>query len=46
MARLFSAQIADLSGALKVNPVKYVDKALKSFTKRVTNISSHLPESH
>ena len=41
---LFSAQMADLSGALKVNPVKYVDKAVKSVTKRVTNISSHLPE--
>ncbi|ACU88965.1 lipoate--protein ligase [Desulfomicrobium baculatum] len=41
---LFSSQMADLSGALKVNPVKYADKAVKSVTKRVTNISSHLPE--
>ncbi len=40
---LFSAQMADLSGALKINPVKYVDKAVKSVAKRVTNISSHLP---
>lgn len=41
---LYSAEMADLSGALKVNPVKYVDKAVKSIRKRVTNISSHLPE--
>lgn len=41
---LFSAQMADLSGALKVNPVKYADKAVKSVKKRVTNIASHLPE--
>ena len=41
---LFSSQMADLSGALRVNPVKYVDKAVKSVAKRVTNISSHLPE--
>ncbi|MGE4440677.1 MAG: lipoate--protein ligase [Desulfomicrobium sp.] len=40
---LFSAQMADLSGALRINPVKYVDKAVKSVAKRVTNISSHLP---
>jgi lipoate-protein ligase A len=40
---LFSAQMADLSGALKVNRAKYVDKAVKSVAKRVTNISSHLP---
>lgn len=41
---LFSAQMADLSAALKVNPAKYSDKAVKSVRKRVTNISSHLPE--
>lgn len=41
---LFSSQMADLSGALRINPVKYVDKAVKSVRKRVTNISSHLPE--
>jgi len=41
---LFSAEMADLSGALRVNPVKYKDKAVQSIRKRVTNISSHLPE--
>ncbi len=41
---LFSAQMTDLSGALKVNPVKYADKAVKSVKKRVTNIASHLPQ--
>lgn len=40
---LFSAQMADLSGALKANPLKFEDKAVKSVKKRVTNISSHLP---
>lgn len=40
---LFSARMADLSGALKVNPVKYAGKAVKSVAKRVTNIASHLP---
>lgn len=39
---LFSSHMADLSGALRVNPVKYADKAVKSVHKRVTNISSHL----
>lgn len=39
---LFSAQMADLSGALKINRAKYVDRAVKSVAKRVTNISSHL----
>ncbi|MDD4731852.1 MAG: lipoate--protein ligase [Desulfovibrio sp.] len=41
---LFSSQIADLSGALRVDPEKYRDKAVKSVRKRVTNIASHLPE--
>ena len=40
---LFSAQMADLSNALSINPAKYADKAVKSVSKRVTNISSHLP---
>ena len=40
---LFSAQMTDLSGALKIKDAKYVDKAVKSVAKRVTNISSHLP---
>jgi len=41
---LFSAEMADLSGALRVNPEKYRDKAVQSIRKRVTNISSHLPK--
>ncbi|MEN9739299.1 MAG: Lipoate-protein ligase LplJ [Bacteroidota bacterium] len=41
---LFASQIADLSAALKVNPLKFQDKAVKSVRSRVTNISSHLPE--
>ncbi len=42
---LFASEIADLSAALKVNPLKFQDKAVKSFRSRVTNISSHLKES-
>ena len=41
---LFSTEMTDLSEALKVNPLKFVDKAVKSVRKRVTNISSHLPK--
>lgn len=41
---LFTSQIADLSAALKVNPLKFQDKAVKSVRSRVTNISSHLKE--
>ena len=41
---LFSATMADLSGALRVDPVKYRDKAVKSIPKRVTNIAAHLPK--
>lgn len=41
---LFSANMADLSKALKVNPLKFQDKKVKSVRSRVTNISSHLPE--
>ncbi|MFP5260236.1 MAG: lipoate--protein ligase [Acidobacteriota bacterium] len=40
---LFSAAVADLSGALRVDPEKYRDKAVKSVARRVTNIASHLP---
>jgi lipoate-protein ligase A len=40
---LFSADVADLSGALRVDPEKYRDKAVKSVAKRVTNIAAHLP---
>ena len=39
---LFSSEIANLSQALKVNPLKYQDKGVKSVRSRVTNISEHL----
>lgn len=39
---LFSSEINDLQNALKVNPLKYQDKAVKSIRSRVTNISEHL----
>lgn len=41
---LFSSQMKNVSEALRVNPLKYQDKAVKSIPKRVTNISEHLPE--
>ena len=40
---LFSSEMDDLTAALKVNPLKFKDKAVKSVRKRVTNISEHLP---
>lgn len=40
---LFTSQISDLTEALKVNPLKFQDKAVKSVRSRVTNISEHLP---
>lgn len=41
---LFSSVISDLANALKVNPLKYKDKAVKSVRSRVTNISEHLKQ--
>ena len=41
---LFSSEMRDVSDALKVNPLKYKDRAVKSVPKRVTNISNHLKE--
>ena len=41
---LFSSQMADVANALKVDPSKFDDKAVKSIRSRVTNISDHLPE--
>jgi lipoate---protein ligase len=41
---LFSATMTDLSRALKVDPAKFQDKAVKSVRSRVTNISEHLHE--
>ena len=40
---LFSSQMADVANALKVDPSKFDDKAVKSVRSRVTNISEHLP---
>lgn len=41
---LFSAKLPDLSAALKVDPLKFEDKAVKSVRSRVTNISEHLSQ--
>lgn len=41
---LFASEMEDLSAALKANPLKFQDKAVKSIRKRVTNISEHLPQ--
>lgn len=41
---LFSAVMTDLSAALRVNPLKFEDKAVKSVRSRVTNISEHLQQ--
>ncbi len=41
---LYSSEMRNVSEALKINPVKYIDKAVKSVPKRVTNISEHLKE--
>jgi len=41
---LFSSVMTDLSNALKVNPLKFRDKAVKSVKSRVSNISDHMPE--
>ena len=39
---LFSAELGKLSKALKVDPSKFQDKAVKSVRSRVTNIIEHL----
>jgi len=39
---LFDSHMPNLSAALKVNPLKFQDKAVKSVSSRVTNISEHL----
>jgi len=41
---LYQARISDLKNALKVDPLKFNDKAVKSVQSRVTNISEHLTE--
>ena len=39
---LFSSHMKNVSEALRINPLKYQDKAVKSVAKRVTNIYDHL----
>lgn len=39
---LFSSEMKNVSEALRIHPLKYQDKAVKSIPKRVTNISEHL----
>jgi lipoate-protein ligase A len=39
---LFNSELGSLSKALKSNPLKFEDKAVKSIQARVTNISEHL----
>jgi lipoate-protein ligase A len=41
---LFDATLSSLSDALKVNPLKYKDKAVRSIRSRVSNISGNLGE--
>jgi lipoate-protein ligase A len=41
---LFSAHVESLTQALKVNPIKFTDKAVKSVRARVTNVAEHLLE--
>jgi len=40
---LFSARMSDVAAALRPDPAKFNDKAVKSVRSRVTNISEHLP---
>lgn len=39
---LFSSEMKNVGEALRINPLKYSDKAVKSVPKRGTNISEHL----
>jgi len=41
---LFSSHVESLTQALKVNPIKFNDKAVKSVRARVTNVIDHLPK--
>ena len=42
---LFASEMKNISEALRINPLKYIDKAVKSIPKRVTNISQYLNKS-
>jgi len=41
---LINSEMSILADALKVNPLKFIDKAVKSNRSRVTNLISYLPE--
>lgn len=41
---LFSADLSQLSGALRPRDIKIQSKGVKSVSSRVTNLASHLPE--
>lgn len=41
---LFDSEMQVLSDVLKVNPLKFIDKAVKSNRARVTNLIDYLPE--
>lgn len=41
---LYTSNMKDVSEALKVNPLKFKDKAIKSVKSRVTNVSDHLKQ--
>ena len=41
---LFNSEMSVLNDALKINPLKYKDKAVKSNRSRVINLSEYLPE--
>ncbi|QBO57225.1 lipoate--protein ligase [Chryseobacterium salivictor] len=41
---LLNSEMEVLGEALKVNPLKFIDKAIKSTRSRVTNLISYLPE--
>ena len=41
---LFDSKIEELSKALKANPLKFKDKAVKSVRSRVTTVNKHLKE--
>lgn len=41
---MFSANVSNMTDALKVNPLKIQSKGIKSVRSRVTNISDHLKE--
>ncbi len=41
---LYNSELSVLADALKVNPIKFVDKAVKSVRSRVTNIKPYLQD--